>query len=102
MLIERIEFEPEYRGQGLGKEIALRVIQKFGARCGVITCVPVPLQFTGLGPNDPTPKGMRLAQQRVRGFWEGVGFVRIPASDTTSGLTDIAQPIIDEHLFFRT
>jgi GNAT superfamily N-acetyltransferase len=81
MLIERLELHPEFRGQGLGKAIALRAIQKLGANCGVITCVPVPLQFTGLGPNDPSPKGMRLAQQRVRGFWEGVGFVRIPASD---------------------
>jgi GNAT superfamily N-acetyltransferase len=81
MLIEKLELEPEYRGQGLGKKIASRAIQKLGANCGVITCVPVPLQFTGLGPKDERPKGMRLAQQRVRAFWESVGFVRIPRSD---------------------
>lgn len=81
MLIERLELNPEYRSQGLGKEIALRVIQKFGENCGVITCVPVPLQFTGLGPSDKEPKGKRLAQQRVREFWEGVGFVRLPKTD---------------------
>jgi GNAT superfamily N-acetyltransferase len=81
MLIEKLELESKYRGQGIGKTIALRAIQKLGANCGVITCVPVPLQFTGLGPNDERPKGMRLAQQQVRAFWEGVGFVRIPRSD---------------------
>jgi len=81
MLIERLELKPEYRGQGLGKEIALRVIQKFGANCSVITCLPVPLQFTGLQAGEKEPKGRRLAQQRVRKFWEGVGFVRLSGSD---------------------
>jgi GNAT superfamily N-acetyltransferase len=81
MLIERLELKPEYRGQGLGKEIASRVIQKFGQNSSVIACVPVPLQFTGLGPGDKEPKGNRLAQQRVRKFWDGVGFVRVPRSD---------------------
>ena len=81
MLIERLELGSEYRGQGMGKQIALRTIQKFGENCGVITCVPVPLQFTGLGPRDREPKGKRFAQQQVRKFWEGVGFVRLPRSD---------------------
>jgi GNAT superfamily N-acetyltransferase len=81
MLIERLELKPEYRGQGLGKEIASRVIQKFGENCSVIACVPVPLQFTGLGPRDKRPEGKRLAQQRVRKFWEGVGFIRLPRGD---------------------
>jgi|GEM_PF-4228105 len=81
MLIERLELNAEYRGRGLGKEIALRAIEKFGANCGVITCVPVPLQFTGLGPKDKVPGRKRLAQQRVRRFWEGVGFVRLRGSD---------------------
>jgi GNAT superfamily N-acetyltransferase len=81
MLIERLELNPEYRGRGLGKDIALRAIQKFGENCGIITCVPVPLQFSGLDPKDEKPKGMRVAQRRVRGFWESVGFVRIPRSD---------------------
>jgi hypothetical protein len=78
MLIERLELNPECRGRGLGIEIAQRAIQKLGENCGVITCVPVPLQFTGLGPNDQKPKGLRLAQLQVRGFWERVGFIRIP------------------------
>jgi GNAT superfamily N-acetyltransferase len=81
MLIERLELDPDYRGQEMGKKIALRAIQKFGDNCGVITCLPVPLQFTGLGPRDKEPKGKRLAQQRIRKFWEGVGFVRLPRSD---------------------
>jgi GNAT superfamily N-acetyltransferase len=80
MLINRLELEPQYRGRGIGKEVTLRVIQNFGANCGVITCIPIPLQFTGLGPKDRRPKGKRLAQQRVRAFWEGVGFVRLPGS----------------------
>jgi GNAT superfamily N-acetyltransferase len=81
MLIERLELNREYRGQGMGKQIALRAIQKFGGNCSVITCVPVPLQFTGLGPRDKEPVGKRFAQQQVRKFWEGVGFVRLPRSD---------------------
>ena len=81
MLIEQLELNSEYRGRGLGKEIALRAIEKFGANCGVITCVPVPLQFTGLAARDKAPTGKRLAQQRVRQFWEGVGFVRLRGSD---------------------
>ena len=80
MLIERLELDPEYRGRGIGKEVALRTIQKLGANCGVITCVPVPLQFTGLGPKEKKPAGERLAQQRVRLFWAGVGFVRLSRS----------------------
>ena len=81
MLIERLELVPEYRGHGLGKSVALRAIQKFGENCGVITCVPVPLQFSGLGPSDKKPKGIASAQRRVRDFWKGVGFARIPRSD---------------------
>jgi GNAT superfamily N-acetyltransferase len=81
MLIEQLELDPEYRGHGMGKEIALRAIEKFGANCGVITCVPVPLQFTGLGPRDKEPREKRLAQQRVRQFWEGVGFLRLRGSE---------------------
>ncbi|MDE1177105.1 MAG: hypothetical protein PW789_10955 [Edaphobacter sp.] len=81
MLIERLELKPDYRGRGLGNEIASRVIQKFGQNCSVITCVPVPLQFTGLGPRDKEPTGKRSAQQRVRKFWEGVGFLRLAGSD---------------------
>ena len=81
MLIEQLELNAEYRGLGLGKEIALRAIEKLGANCGVITCVPVPLQFTGLAPKDKTPTGKRQAQQRVRQFWEGVGFVHLRGSD---------------------
>ncbi len=80
MLIERLELNPEYRGLGLGKEIALKAIQKLGANCRVITCLPAPLQFTGLGPKDNKPKGKRSAQQKVREFWEGVGFARISRS----------------------
>jgi GNAT superfamily N-acetyltransferase len=81
MLIERLELLPEYRGRGLGKSIALRAIEKLGENCGVITCLPVPLQFSGFGPSNKKPKGMALAQQRVRGFWESVGFARIRRSD---------------------
>ena len=47
MLIEHLELDQGYRGQGIGKENALMAIRKLGANCGVITCVPVPLQFTG-------------------------------------------------------
>jgi GNAT superfamily N-acetyltransferase len=81
MFIERLELAPEYRGRGLGKEIALRAIQKLRENCGIITCVPVPLQFSGLDPKSERPRGLRVAQQRVRAFWESVGFVRIPRSD---------------------
>lgn len=73
--------KPEYRGQGLGKEIASRVIQKFGQNCSVITCAPVPLKFTGLGAREKEPTGKQLAQQRVRKFWESVGFVRLSGSN---------------------
>ena len=79
MLIEHLELDQEYRGRGIGKEIALMAIRKLGASCGVITCVPVPLQFTGRS-EDQKPREKRSAQQRVRQFWEGVGFVRIPTS----------------------
>jgi GNAT superfamily N-acetyltransferase len=81
MLIERLELVPEYRGRGLGRKVALRAIQKFGENCGIITCVPVPLQFSGLGPNDERPKGLKSAQRHVRNFWQSVGFGRIPSSD---------------------
>jgi GNAT superfamily N-acetyltransferase len=81
MLIERLELKPEYRGRGIGKKIALRAIQKLGENCGVITCLPAPLQFTGLGPKEGKPKGKQLAQQRVRKFWKGVGFVRLPRNE---------------------
>jgi GNAT superfamily N-acetyltransferase len=81
MLIEHLELDQEYRGQGIGKEIALMAIRKLGANCGVITCVPVPLQFSGRDCKRQIPRGRRVAQQRVRQFWEGVGFVRIPRTD---------------------
>jgi GNAT superfamily N-acetyltransferase len=81
MLIERLELIPEHRGQGIGKSVALRIIQKFGTNCGVIACKPFPLQFTGLSARDKQPTGKSVAQKKVREFWQGVGFVRLPGTE---------------------
>jgi hypothetical protein len=71
MLIERLELIPEYRGQGLGKNVALRAIQKFGENCGVITCVPVPLQFSDLGPERKKTEGDGIGSTTCPRFLEG-------------------------------
>jgi GNAT superfamily N-acetyltransferase len=81
MLIERLELIPDYRGQGIGKAVALRVIQKLGTNCGVIACKPFPLQFAGLSAKDKQPTGERAAQKKVREFWQVVGFVRLPGTE---------------------
>jgi len=81
MLIDQVELNPDYRGQGLGKEIILRVIRRLGTNCRVITCMPFPLQYTNPPLKGKQPAGKRSAQRRVREFWEGVGFVRLPRSE---------------------
>lgn len=81
MLMQRLELEPEWRGLGIGKRVALRIIEKLGDSVGLIVCKPFPLQFTGLGRNEKQPTGIRSAQKAVRDFWQDVGFIRIPRTD---------------------
>jgi GNAT superfamily N-acetyltransferase len=79
MLINRLELDADVRGRGIGKQVVDQVVERLGKRCEVIVCCPFPLQFIGKGIVD-SPE-FKAAWNKVRRFWLGVGFERIPRTN---------------------
>lgn len=79
MLINRVRLDPEARGHGIGMEAVLKVMERLGTSCEVITCKPFPLQFDGIARDHP--EEFKAAQDKVRKFLSNVGFKRVSATE---------------------
>jgi GNAT superfamily N-acetyltransferase len=86
LILDRIELQPEYRGQGVGLLAVRCVIEMFGLRCGLVACKPYPLQFEGSNKWTPpaqvsgTTKSLREARRKLRRYWACAGFKRVPGT----------------------
>jgi hypothetical protein len=86
LILDRIELQPEYRGQGFGLLAVRCVIEMFGLRCGLIACKPYPLQFEGSNQWRPPAqasgpaKSLRKARRKLRWYWACAGFERVPGT----------------------
>jgi GNAT superfamily N-acetyltransferase len=89
LLIESLKIEEQYRGQGIGRTVAEKVIKVLGDQCAVIACKPFPLQYTGyLSPEYAEQRAMQdyeakrhTAFQKVALFWSEQGFTKLASSD---------------------
>lgn len=85
--IHRLMIEPECRGMGLGKQIALRAIELFSHRASIVTTLPFALQYEGCRDgieeeqlsNNLSPEE-DADFQKVYKFWRSMGFRKIPGT----------------------
>lgn len=97
LIIDCIELDPGFRGQGIGLSAIDRTIDIFGAGCGLVACKPWPLQFTPAFARDPkalkklkAPSvGRDEAVRKLRAYWSQLGFW--PLGETGIYLLGMAQ-----------
>jgi len=82
LIIDCVEIHPKLRGRGIGRSVIDRTIDIFGAGCGLVACMPWPLQFTPAYARDrkalkrlraPTV-GRDDAIHKLRAYWSRLGF----------------------------
>lgn len=82
LIIDCVEIHPKLRGHGIGSSAIDRMIDIFGAGCGLVACKPWPLQFTPAYARDRKAL-QRLnapsveqsdAIQKLRAYWSRLGF----------------------------
>lgn len=94
LILDRIEINPRYRGQGIGLDVLRWITRQFSLGCGLVAMKPFPLQFEGGPPadhaNDPRFKALRLdsfdtdycrALAKLRAHYEKLGFAQVPGTD---------------------
>lgn len=95
LFIQRMELEPKYRGRGIGARAVEATIGTFGSSCSLVVCKPLPLQYCGGESAGETEAKQLTDFEKVRRFWIGCGFRRIPSSDFfTHALWLKTQPAI--------
>ena len=97
LIIDCVEVDPGFRGQGIGLSAIDRTIDIFGAGCGLVACKPWPLQFTPAFARDrkalkklKAPNvGRDEAVGKLRAYWSHLGFW--PLGETGIYLLGMAQ-----------
>jgi len=82
LIIDCVEIHPKLRRRGIGRSVIDRTIDIFGAGCGLVACMPWPLQFTPSYARDRKAlKRLRApsvgrddAIHKLRAYWSGLGF----------------------------
>lgn len=82
LIIDCIVIHQKFRGLGIAESAIHRMIDIFGAACGLVACKPWPLQFTPSIANNP--KVLRQlalpdvsegeAIRKLRSYWSRLGF----------------------------
>jgi hypothetical protein len=84
LILNRIQIRREFRGKKVGLIVLSRLIQVFGAGCGLVLMKPFPLQFENrpYKPSKSDFKGTFSAcQKKLIEYYSPLGFQRIPRSD---------------------
>lgn len=82
LIIDCIVIHPKFRGLGIAESAIHRMIDIFGAACGLVACKPWPLQFTPSTANNPQAlRQLALsgvsegeAIRKLRSYWSRLGF----------------------------
>jgi GNAT superfamily N-acetyltransferase len=105
LYLERIVLHPEHRGRGLGLAVASRLIDLLAGGCGLVACLPCPLQFlrdTGRTEGwahislDGLEADRGVAYRKLRSYWRKAGFRRIGRTGFYALSTAIRRPAIKE------
>ncbi len=88
LIVERVEIDPEHRGQDLGLLLASRAIDAFADGCQYVVTIPSPLQFglySEASAKDRKIKGFdkfvkdeAVATKKISDHWKKIGFVELP------------------------
>ena len=76
LVINEIELKPEYRGRGLGLQVASRTLDLFGNPCGITALCPWPTEVRGDGET-----ATRRAHHKLAKYSERLGFKRVGGSE---------------------
>jgi hypothetical protein len=87
LFIESIELAAEFRGKGIGRQVAIELISGLGAGCGLVAVNPRPSQYSesddpkqGLG-QDRLFSARRMEDfAKIEAFWMKLGFRQLPGS----------------------
>ena len=97
LIIDYVAIYPEFRGLGIAESAIHRMIDIFGAGCGMVACKPWPLQFTPCVADDQDAlKRLALpnvskseAIRKLRSYWSRLGFW--PLGNTGIYLLSVSQ-----------
>lgn len=87
LFIESIELAKEFRGKGIGSQVAAELIKGLGAGCGLVAVNPRPSQYCD--PDDPqhalsqniSYRAKRMGDfAKIEAFWMRLGFRQLPGS----------------------
>jgi hypothetical protein len=82
LILDCIELQQRLRGLGIGLLAVDRVIELFGAGCGLVACKPWPLQFTPAFTTNPQKleqlrapaTDLDTSVRKLRTYWSKAGF----------------------------
>lgn len=92
LVLDRIEVQPEHRGQGYDLPATCGLIDAFGPDCGLVAMKPFPLQSENK-VNEGNLAEFKAAQKKLGQYWSRVGFQPVPGSPELLALsTAYKQP----------
>jgi len=88
LFFTEFKLEETHRGKGIGAQIVRETIKSFGSSCGLVTCKPFALQYSGwleegkkAVREQPDFESTRIADfKKVEKFWLDLGFRKLPDS----------------------
>lgn len=88
LIVERVEIDPEYRGQDLGLLLVSRAIDALAGGCQYVATKPFPLQFGLYKKASVTERNTKgfdkfngteaAATKKISNHWKKLGFVELP------------------------
>ena len=105
MLLHRLEIQPFARGQQLGLAVLIRAIEDWSSGCSLVVMKPFPLQLESNAQEsknwktlalDSFPQNEKTAFQKLRSYYEKIGFERIGRSDFFALNTRLKWTALDE------
>lgn len=77
LILDSIELDTRYRGQGLALRVITAAIHRFGLGCRFAVLKPFPLELK----NDPDKKKVRAATLKLAQYYARAAFERVPGTD---------------------
>jgi GNAT superfamily N-acetyltransferase len=92
LVVSRLEIAEQYRGKGYGATAVRELIRAFcDYGCDIVSVRPFPLQWSG--KFDSNPKQAQIDLEKVRGFWEQLGFVRVEGTEVYVAQPDVVTGV---------
>ncbi len=82
LILDEVALHPAHRGRAVGLRVARRLIDLFGAGCGLVATIPFPLQHSDQPSDTPAfyihpEKDFTRARQKLETYARRLGFSRV-------------------------